>query len=848
MQRMTRLAFLFTTYTRNLQRAAVAGAALTSTILLLTAAAAHAQGLGAGTIEGTLTDPTSAVMQAVEVRVSNPVSGFMRTATTDTMGRYVFNNLPPNRYHLSVSAQGFQPLERDVDVRTGVPVTVDLSLALAIETEAVQVVGHAEDLLERDPTAHTDLDKSLIARLPVETTSGGLNQVVMLASPGVVADSNGFFHPVGDHAQIQFSVDNQPITDQQSRIYSNQLSQDAVESLEVITGVAPAEYGDKTSLVVHVVTKSGLDQAKLTGSASLGYGSFNSPNGELSMGAGSHRLGDFVSLSGLRTDRFLDPPEFQALHDAGRNFSLFNRLDIHPTAADTIRLNVQAAQSGFDVPNTYDQLSQTQHQDINTLNVAPAYTRVIGSHALFTANGFVRRDHVIYDPSADPLDDTPATVSQNRTLTNFGIKADTSITSEHHLVKFGGTVAATRLHEQFTFGITDPSDPSFAGEDGRFDQALAPFDLTNGGSPLNYDQSFTVKQQAVYVQDDVRAGPATLKLGVRMDHYDGLTSRTLVQPRLGVSYAVTSGTVLRASYGRTLETPYNENLLLSAGYGLHGLFGAGNPVPPGERNQVELGIQQGVGRWVVVDLGYFDKHTDNGYDFSVLYNTPIQFPVAWNESRVHGFTGRVNLVEHKGFSAFVVMAHTSAIYAPPGVGGILLEQPAGDFRIDHDQKFNSTTNVQYAFDRKIGAWAALSWRYDSGLVAGAVSDLEDALGLTAAQQAAIGFFCGGKSAALGAPLTASDCSTSNFGATRLRIPAEGTADDVNNPPRIAPRNLFDLGLGADNLLHTERWKLRARFSVLNLTNQEALYNFLSTFGGTHFVTPRAYQVTLGVTF
>jgi hypothetical protein len=74
MQRMTRLAFLFTTYTRNLQRAAVAGAALTSTILLLTAAAAHAQGLGAGTIEGTLTDPTSAVMQAVEVRVSNPVS------------------------------------------------------------------------------------------------------------------------------------------------------------------------------------------------------------------------------------------------------------------------------------------------------------------------------------------------------------------------------------------------------------------------------------------------------------------------------------------------------------------------------------------------------------------------------------------------------------------------------------------------------------------------------------------------------------------------------------------------------------------------------------------------------
>jgi hypothetical protein len=42
--------------------------------------------------------------------------------------------------------------------------------------------------------------------------------------------------------------------------------------------------------------------------------------------------------------------------------------------------------------------------------------------------------------------------------------------------------------------------------------------------------------------------------------------------------------------------------------------------------------------------------------------------------------------------------------------------------------------------------------------------------------------------------------------------------------------------------------VRLRFSVINLTNKEALYNFLSTFSGTHFVTPRAYQVHLGVTF
>lgn len=816
----------------------------------LTAATASAQSLGgAGTIQGTVKDPTGGPMQSVEVRISNPVSGFTRTATTDATGRFVFTNLPPNPYRLTVAVQGFQALERDVDVRTGVPIVLDLSLALAGATASVEVVGHAEDLIERSPAAHTDIDQSLIAKLPIQTTAGGLNQVVTLASPGVVADSNGFFHPVGDHAQTQFSIDNQPIADQQSRLYSNQISQDAVLSMEVITGVAPAEYGDKSSLVVHIVTKSGLAQAKPTGGASFGYGSFKSPTGDFNLGGGSPTVGNFVSLSGMRTDRFLDPPELEALHDTGSSASLFDRFDFRPGTTDTVHLNIQAARSGFDVPNTYDRIQQDQHQDIDTFNIAPGYSRVIGSQTLFTANGFVRRDHLTYTPSADPFDDVPATISQDRSLMNMGVKADVAMTLGRNNVKFGGSIGATRLHEQFTFGITDPTDGAFAGEDGGLDPALAPFDLTNGGTPLAYDQSFTVKQQAAYVQDDIRAGNVTMNVGVRLDHYDGLSKSTLVQPRLGVSYLVPrSGTVLRASYGRTMETPYNENLLLSAGYGLNGLFGDGRPVPPGQRHQVEAGIQQAVGRWVVVDFGYFNKHTDNGYDFGVLFDTPIAFPVAWDHSRLDGFTGRINLVEHGGFSAFVVMAHTNAIFSPPGVGGILLEEATGDFRIDHDQKFNATTNLQYVFDKRLGAWGALSWRYDSGLVAGAVASLEDALALTGDQQAAIGFFCGGQMATRDAPLTSDTCTTSNYGATRFRIPAEGTADDVTNPPRVAPRHLFDLGVGVDNLLHTDRAKVRVRVSVINLTNKDALYNFLSTFSGTHFVTPRAYQVNVGVTF
>jgi hypothetical protein len=611
--------------------------------------------------------------------------------------------------------------------------------------------------------------------------------------------------------------------------------------MEVITGVAPAEYGDKSSLIVHIVTKSGLDQPKPRGDVNFGYGSFSSPSFDANIGAGSHTFGNFLSISGVSTDRYLDPPEFAALHDHGRNTSFFDRVDAHAGGTATFHLNVQVAQSSFDVPNTYDQndAGQDQHQTIDTFNIAPGYSQVIGGSSLLTLNGFMRRDHVVYTPSADPFADSPASVSQDRRLTNTGVKVDLAHSHGAHNLKFGGAFNSTKLEENFTLGFTDPS---FADENPDF----LPYDLTRGGSPFAYAASKTINQQAGYVQDDIKAGNANFKLGVRIDHYDGLAAETLVQPRLGFSYAVpNSGTVLRASYGRTLETPYNENLLLSGGFGLNGLFGDTVAPAPGRRHQGELGIQQALGKWAVADFGYFIKRTDNAYDFGVLFDTPIVFPISWDHSKLDGFTGRVNFVEHKGFSAFVVMAHTNAIFSPPGNGGFLDESPEGDFRIDHDQKFNSTTNLQYAFNKPIGAWAALSWRYDSGLVAGAVASIDDALALTGDQQAAIGFFCGSTFATRDNPI---DSCPSGGGATRLRIPAEGTADDLNNPPRIAPRNLFDLAFGADNLFRGSKAKVKVRLSIVNVANKEALYNFLSTFSGTHFVTPRAFQFQIGVGF
>ena len=126
----------------------------------------------------------------------------------------------------------------------------------------------------------------------------------------------------------------------------------------------------------------------------------------------------------------------------------------------------------------------------------------------------------------------------------------------------------------------------------------------------------------------------------------------------------------------------------------------------------------------------------------------------------------------------------------------------------------------------------------------------DVSGLTPDQQFQAGLFCGSVYATPTTPISPNGlCPASQYGSNAaISIPAAGTENDDHNPPRIAPRNLFDVAIGHDNLFHGDKYKWSARLTVINLTNKEALYNFLSTFSGTHYVSPRAITATIGFHF
>ena len=136
---------------------------------------ARAQSAGNSTsVVGTVSDPSGAVVPNATVEIHNPVSGFERAATTDASGRFAIPNVPFNPYHLAVTAQGFPTFSRDIDVRSVVPVNVGVELKLQ-SSETVNVEANGADLLENDPTFHTDVDRNLFDKLPLESQSSSLS-------------------------------------------------------------------------------------------------------------------------------------------------------------------------------------------------------------------------------------------------------------------------------------------------------------------------------------------------------------------------------------------------------------------------------------------------------------------------------------------------------------------------------------------------------------------------------------------------------------------------------------------------------------------------------------------------
>lgn len=791
---------------------------LSAALLLLVAAC----GLGAqsaATLNGRVEDPSGAAVAGAELTLRNPLTGYEQHVLTAAGGTFSVANIPYQDYVLVVRKPGFADKSMPVALRSGVPVEVTVSLALADVAGSVAVTAFAAaELVDAEATGtRTQLNLAQIERMPVPAGSRAL-EAVLLSFPGFAADANGAIHPRGAHNQMTYVIDGMPIGDQLTGAFGNGIDAAIVQTIELFTGDIPAEFGGKISGVANITTRSGLNAGRpLFGTLEAAGAGFGYGGTLAQVGGQAGRLGWFASLSAAKSNRYLDQVSRDNLHNGGNGERGFARVDYQLGTADFLRLNVMGGRSSFQLANLRSQhaAGQDQRQLLRDAAVSFGYIHVMGAAATLESISSWRTSVAQLFPSPG---DIPVTAAQARHLSNITLANRANLVRGRHDFRFGFDYQRFPVSENFSFGITRPdfNPPEAPG----FIPTLAAFDLSRGGQPFEFSGRRSGNLYSGFAQDRIRAGPLLASIGLRYDRYAFLVNGGQLQPRLGVAWHIkATGTVLRASYNRLFQTPVNENLLLSnsprsavlvAPDVRASLGGALIRIPPERDVLWEVGAQQSLGGRVGLNAMYYGKNVRNLHDNDNFFNTGIIFPTALARARVRGAEGRITVPELRRISGSLSFTHYSAVVTPPFTGGLFLGNTAidllrsGPFVIDHDQNLGVHGIITVRPRRSV--WTSLSVRHDSGLVTNPSDPV----------------------------VVAADPDYADL------LPYVNLA---GSPPRVRPRTLADVALGYERLVDgRRRWE--AVLQATNVTGSVALYNFQSIFVGTRLVQPRTLELRL----
>jgi hypothetical protein len=611
---------------------------------------------------------------------------------------------------------------------------------------------------------------------------------VVQTFPGFAQNANGSIHPRGAHTQMSFIIDGMPITDQLTGAFANAVDPNIVQNVEIFTGNIPAEYGAKIAAVVNVNTKSGLGaDRRFTGSTAVSAAGYDTL-GQVTQFAGkSNRFGYSGLVNTMKSNRYLDSVSLDNLHNGGNSTRGFLRLDYQASDRDIFRVNFLTGRAPFQLANLRSQHANgmNQRQELGDFSTAFNWVRTIDAAST-------------YEMTTVALTHRYATVRGR------------------HNIRGGVDLQRIPLREQFSFGITDPQFNHPDSEE--YVATLVPFDLSRGGRLFNFSERATGGFYTGHVQDSIKLGDFQVSLGLRYDVYRFLVDQTMWQPRVGASYHLKrTGTVFRASYNRLMQTPQNENLLVSSSEKAQVLVDPAireatgvQRISPERQNLMEVGFQQSLGRRFSVNSSFYHKNARNQQDVNNFFNTPIVFPLQLLAIRVNSVESRLVMTPWKGLSGSLAATHARAISTPPFVGGLYIGNGnvtllnEGPFVIDHDQRLSLQSVVNYTHRR--GFYSTVSLRHDSGLVTGGADP----------------------------DVVREDPDYADL------LPYVNLLSD---PPRTKPRTIVDVVAGYERIRNDRRqWDFNVQ--VLNIGNQTALFNFQSAFVGTRVVQPRTVGARL----
>jgi len=744
-----------------------------------------------GDLRVTVTDPAGLPVSAVLDVSSAGARVHDRVEAAD--GTATLRRLPFGTYKIVASAVGFADATGTVEVRSAAPADYRISLAIAA-LQASVTVDAADTLMDpHEASPIRRVGKAGVDERPATSSARALVDLVN-AEPGWLLEANGVLHPRGSEYETQYVIDGLPVADNRSPAFAPPLGAEPVRSLAIMTGGYPAEYGRKLGGVIEVVTDAGGRQGVHAG-ISLTAGSFDTREGEGSVGYATARQSVQITGGASATDRFLDPPVEENFTNHGAASRAAARWEADLTPADRVGLIARHGRLDFLVPNEHVQQEAGQEQERRSRETAAqfSYRRVLGSRAVAEVVGMGRR--VSAGLASNPLS-TPLIVDQDRSLSQAYVKASVSVHHGAHELKAGADLDRSRVREALSYTMTDPGD---------FDpDTPASFDFRDAG----FDS-----EQALFVQDQIRSGPWTMNAGVRWDRYRFLVHQSAWSPRLAVARAFSAdGLLVRASYDRIFQTPAVENLLLASADEAQALSDEAVrlPVRPSRGHFIEAGVSKMLWRRGRLDASYFVRRLDNFADDDLLLNTGVSFPMAFRRGRIKGAEFKLDIREGARWSGSLAYAYMRAVAEFPIAGGLLLEDDdngaAGEeFPISQDQRHTLRARIRAALPR---SWLAASVAYNSGLPFEEADSVEESL--------------------------------EQYGARTVRRVDFETG-------RVMPSASLDISGGVIVAARGAR-SLRLYADVRNVTNRFDVINFAGLFSGTAVAPPRSFGVRLTAQF
>ena len=772
-------------------------------LLALVAGNASAQ-LQLATVRGVVLDAVGAPAVGVTIDLTDPLGGMVATQRADAAGRFSFEGVSPGRYTLRVSEGLPEPLLYPLSVETALPldVTVRLNLRMVVELIIDEAAAPAS------PATRVSLASDSIATIPVRNMTRGIQDVVATL-PGWATEDNGLLHVRGTDDGFLYVIDGVPVYERLDQLSGLGPDVAAIESVDVVTGYIPAEFGYKAGGVIDVRSKSAA--AAWRGTAQLSRGSERDTGGAASAGGRvGRRIALTLGVAAQQSDRFLDPVHPDNLHNHGDVVGGSGQLTWIRPDQDIVNASFGSGRLAYEVPNTdlQEEGSQDQRQRIGQHYGQVSWQRAWSSSMYSQLSSYVRQSASMLDGSAQ---DTPLFARADRSLSRFGAVAAITRQAGRHTVKAGVEIQRLTLDESFLFGVTDEEA---AEEAGLSAEAIAhtlrdPFSFSGRASPAMW---------SAFAQDEWAVARVTISAGLRFDDSRLLLHRGQLSPRAGVAYRVGDRTVLRGSVSRFFQPPQPENLLLSSSVEARELSPfaedggeGGADVEPERQWAFEAGVNHRVGARFRIDAAIWYRRITEAADPNVFAGTTIIFPNAVAEGRARGFDVRLEIPRHGAWSGYLNASLGRVRQRGPITGGLFLEGEiaelgSGDeFIPDHDQRLVAGGGVTWTPERS-GVVVSATVRYETGTPIERDEDDEDEL--------------------------------------QERPGAEMVDFDRG---RVTPRTVASVQAEVPFWKHDRR-VASIRASVLNLFDDDYAYNFGNPFSGTHFGTPRTASFAVRVRF